>query len=86
MYSLLESCKLNNINIGEYVEGILTRIMQGEIVVSSFLPQIHHAKRMNSMLPDGVKQQQYYFFLNYFSCNLLENKGYGVLVVYLVCN
>lgn len=36
--SLLESCKLNNINLGGYVEDILTRIMQGEIADSSFLP------------------------------------------------
>lgn len=38
MYSLLESCKLNNINFGEYVEDILTRLMKGEKADASFLP------------------------------------------------
>lgn len=30
MFDLLESCKLNNINFGEYIEDILTRILFGE--------------------------------------------------------
>lgn len=38
MYSLLESCKLNNVNFGEYVEDILTRLMKGEKGDMSFLP------------------------------------------------
>ena len=38
MYSLLESCKLNNIDFGEYVENVLTRLMQGEDVDTTFLP------------------------------------------------
>ena len=38
MYSLLESCKLNNVNFGEYVEDILTRLMKGEKADTSFLP------------------------------------------------
>ena len=38
MYSLLESCKLNNINFGVYIEDILTRIMKGEKADNSFLP------------------------------------------------
>lgn len=38
MYSLLESCKLNNVNFGEYVEDILTRLMKGEKADASFLP------------------------------------------------
>ena len=38
MYSLLESCKLNNVNFGEYVEDILTRLMKGEKAEASFLP------------------------------------------------
>lgn len=29
MYSLLESCKLNGVDFGEYVEDILTRMMNG---------------------------------------------------------
>lgn len=38
MYSLLESCKLNNVNFGEYIEDILTRLMKGEKADVSFLP------------------------------------------------
>lgn len=38
MYSLLESCKLNNVNFGKYIEDILTRLMKGERVDMSFLP------------------------------------------------
>ncbi len=30
MYSLLESCKLNNVNFGAYIEDILTWLMKGE--------------------------------------------------------
>ena len=38
MYSLLESYKLDNVNFGEYVEDILTRLMMGENTDASFLP------------------------------------------------
>lgn len=38
IFGLLESCKLNKINFGEYVEDVLTRIMYGEQVDTSFLP------------------------------------------------
>lgn len=38
MYSLLESCKLNSVNFGEYIEDILTRLMKGEKADASFLP------------------------------------------------
>ena len=38
MFGLLESCKLNNVNFGEYIEDILTRILMGEEVDASFLP------------------------------------------------
>lgn len=38
MFGLLESCKLNNVNFGEYIEDILTRIFMGEEVDASFLP------------------------------------------------
>ena len=30
MFSLFESCKLNDINFGDYIEDILTRLMEGE--------------------------------------------------------
>ena len=38
MFGLLESCKLNNLNFGEYIEDILTRIVNKESVDMSFLP------------------------------------------------
>ena len=38
MYSLLESCKLNNVNFGEYVEDILSSLMKSEKADASFLP------------------------------------------------
>ena len=38
MFGLLESCKLNKVNFGEYIEDILTRILCGEDVDASFLP------------------------------------------------
>ncbi len=38
MYSLFESCKLNAVNFGEYIEDILTRLMKGEKADASFLP------------------------------------------------
>lgn len=38
MFGLLESCKLNKVNFGEYIENILTRILCGEEVDASFLP------------------------------------------------
>ena len=38
MFGLLESCKLNKVNFGEYIEDILTRILCGEKVDASFLP------------------------------------------------
>ena len=37
MFGLLESCKLNKVNFGEYIEDILTRILCGEEVDASFL-------------------------------------------------
>lgn len=45
MYSLLESCKLNDINFGEYIEDILTRIMEGEEADESFLPNHYVARQ-----------------------------------------
>lgn len=38
MFSLLESCKLNGVVFGKYIEDILTRIMHGEIIDESCLP------------------------------------------------
>lgn len=38
MFGLYESCKLNDLDFGEYIEDVLTRIMYGEEVDASFLP------------------------------------------------
>ena len=36
--SLFESCKLNDINFGDYIEDILTRLMEGEQDCMSLIP------------------------------------------------
>ena len=38
MFGLLETCKLNDIDFGIYIEDVLTRIMYGEQVDDTFLP------------------------------------------------
>ena len=38
MYSLYESCKMNDIDFGEYVEDILTRMMNGDDDYRSMIP------------------------------------------------
>ena len=38
MFGLLETCKLNDIDFGIYIEDVLTRIMYGEHVDDTFLP------------------------------------------------
>lgn len=38
MFSLFESCKLNDINFGDYIEDILTRLMEGEQDCMSLIP------------------------------------------------
>ena len=38
MYSLFESCKMNDIDFGEYVEDILTRMMNGDTDYESMIP------------------------------------------------
>ena len=38
MYSLYESCKMNNIDFGEYIEDILTRMMNGDDDYRSMIP------------------------------------------------
>lgn len=47
MYSLLESCKLNKINFGEYIEDVLTRMMKGEDADDSFLPNHFNARQQD---------------------------------------
>ena len=38
MFGLYESCKLNNVDFGYYIEDILTRIVNGEEIDESFIP------------------------------------------------
>ena len=38
MFSLFESCKLNDINFDDYIEDILTRLMEGEQDFMSLIP------------------------------------------------
>ena len=38
MFGLYESCKLNNVDFGHYIEDILTRIQNGEVIDESFIP------------------------------------------------
>ena len=38
MYSLYESCKMNGIDFGEYVEDLLTRMMNGDTDYGSMIP------------------------------------------------
>ena len=38
MFGLYESCKLNNVDFGHYIEDILTRIVNGQDINESFIP------------------------------------------------
>lgn len=38
MYSLYESCKMNKLNFGRYIEDILTRMKDGDKDYKSILP------------------------------------------------
>ena len=52
MYSLYESCKMNDIDFGEYVEDILTRMMNGDNDYESMIPCRSSYARL---LPTGRK-------------------------------
>ena len=52
MYSLFESCKMNDIDFGEYVEDILTRMMNGDEDYRSMIPCRSISDRL---LPEGRK-------------------------------
>ena len=48
MFSLFESCKLNDINFGDYIEDILTRLMEGEQDFMSLIPGNYNSnKKLN---------------------------------------
>jgi hypothetical protein len=38
MYSLYESCKLNELNFFDYINDVLTRLMKGETDYKSLIP------------------------------------------------
>ena len=38
MYSLYESCKLNDLNFFDYINDVLTRLMKGETDYKSLIP------------------------------------------------
>lgn len=49
MFSLFESCKLNDINLGDYIEDILTRLMEGEQDFMSLIPCNYNSnKKVNA--------------------------------------
>ena len=45
MFSLFESCKLNDINFGDYIEDILTRVMEGEQDFMSLIPCTYNSNK-----------------------------------------
>ena len=49
MFSLFESCKLNDINFGDYIEDILTRLMEGEQDFMSLIPCNYNSNKKVSV-------------------------------------
>ena len=48
MFSLFESCQLNDIHFGDYIEDILTRLMEGEQDFMSLIPGNYNSnKKLN---------------------------------------
>lgn len=58
MFGLLENCKLNKVNFGEYIEDILTRILAGEDVDMSFLPCDYVRRYEDGMDAEMTKPSQ----------------------------
>ena len=52
MYSLYESCKLNDLNFFDYINDVLTRLMKGETDYKSLIPCRSSYSRL---LPTGRK-------------------------------
>ena len=44
MFGLYESCKLNHVDFGHYIEDILTRMVNGEEIDESFIPRNYVAR------------------------------------------
>ena len=49
MYSLYESCKMNNLNFGRYIEDILTRMKEGDKDYRAMLPCFYVEKTSEVM-------------------------------------
>ena len=49
MYSLYESCKLNDLNFFDYINDVLTRLMKGETDYKSLIP-------LCSLATDGTQE------------------------------
>ena len=57
MYSLFESCKMNDIDFGEYVEDILTRMMNGDDDYRSMIPCRSNSVRLQGKNYTPAKKQ-----------------------------
>ena len=57
MFGLLETCKLNEIDFGIYIEDVLTRIMYGEHVDDTFLPCGYVPRYKEGRMPHSIKKQ-----------------------------
>lgn len=57
MYSLFESCKMNGIDFGEYVEDILTRMMNGDDDYRSMIPCRSNSVRLQGKNYTPAKKQ-----------------------------
>jgi len=53
MFSMLESCKLNKVDFGDYIEDILTRVMNGEDIGETMLPN-HYVSREQQVYKKAV--------------------------------
>lgn len=51
MYSLEESCKMNGLDFGDYIEYVMERIQAGETDARSLLPS--HVKIPSDWVPEG---------------------------------
>ena len=49
MYSLYESCKMNNLNFARYIEDILTRMKEGDKDCRAMLPCFYVEKTSEAM-------------------------------------
>ena len=49
MYSLYESCKMNNLNYGRYIEDVLTRMKDGDKDYRAMLPYFYVEKTTEVM-------------------------------------